>query len=93
MFPICKAPGHYSSKSEEFLHCAVILRPKKPLGSWNLVSSLLGINEAWKGECAVRLQPLANQYKIPAKPNFRKRKIPKFDRNNLDHVLWTKTSL
>ena len=57
------APGPHSSISEEFLH-STILRPKKPLGSWNLVSPLL-INEAWTDECAARLQPLAVQYKTP----------------------------
>ena len=62
MFPICKAPGPNSSKSEEFLH-SPILRPKKPLGSWNLVNPLLRINKAWTDECAARLQPLADQYK------------------------------
>ena len=59
MFPICKAPGPNSSKSEEFLH-SPILRPKKPLGSWNLVNPLLRINKAWTDECAARLQPLAD---------------------------------
>ena len=38
-----------------------ILRPKKPLGSWNLVNPLLRMNEAWIDECAVRLQPLVDQ--------------------------------
>ena len=36
MFPLCEAPGPHSSISEEFLP-SIILRPKKPLGSWNLV--------------------------------------------------------
>ena len=35
----------HSSISEEFLH-SIILRPKKPLGSWNLVNPLLSMNEA-----------------------------------------------
>ena len=60
MFPVCKAPGPYYSISEEFLH-SIILRPNKPLGSWNLVSPLLRINEAWTDECASRLQPLQHQ--------------------------------
>ena len=62
MFPVCKAPGPHSSISEEFLH-STILRPKKPLGSWNLVNPLLSMNEAWMDECAARLQPLVDQYK------------------------------
>jgi hypothetical protein len=33
------APRPHSSKSEEFLH-STILRPKKPLGSWILISQL-----------------------------------------------------
>ena len=37
--------GPHSSISEEFLH-SIILRPKKPLGSWNLVNPLLSMNEA-----------------------------------------------
>ena len=53
----CMAPGPHSSISEEFLH-SIILRPKKPLGSWNLVTPLLRMNEAWMDECAAaRLQP------------------------------------
>ena len=40
-----------------------ILRPKKPIGSWNLVNPLLSINEAWIDERAARLQPLLDQYK------------------------------
>jgi len=64
MFPVCKAPGPgpYSSIAEEFLHFT-ILRPKKPLGSWNLVNPLLRMNEAWMDECAARLQPLVDQLK------------------------------
>ena len=73
MGPICKAPGPHSSISEEFVD-STVLRPKKPLGSWILVSPLLSMNEAWTDECAARLQPLADQYKTPATPNFRKRK-------------------
>ena len=38
-----------------------ILRPKKPLGSWNLVSPLLSMNEVWMDECAARLQPLVDK--------------------------------
>ena len=62
MLPVCMAPGPHSSISEEFLH-STILRPKKPLGSWNLVNPLLSVNEAWMDECAARLQPLVDQYK------------------------------
>ena len=62
MFPVCKAPGPPSSKSEEFLH-SIILRPKKHLGSWNLVNPLLSMNGAWMDECAARLQTLVDQYK------------------------------
>ena len=62
MFPISMAPGPHSNISEEFLH-SIILRPKKPLGSWNLVNPLLSMNEAWMDECAARLQPLVDQYK------------------------------
>ena len=63
MFPISMAPGPHSSISEGFLH-SIILRPKKPLGSWNLVNPLLSVNEAWMDECAVRLQLLVDQYKL-----------------------------
>ena len=59
MFPI---PRPHSSISEEFLH-SIILRPKKPLGNWNLVNPLLRMNEASMDECAARLQPLVDQYK------------------------------
>ena len=81
MFPVFKAPGPHSSISEEFLHF-IILRPKKSLGKWNFVNPLLSMNEAWKDECAARLQPLVDQYKLKKTPNFRNRKIPRFDRNN-----------
>ena len=37
---------------------------------------------AWLYECAARLQPLADQYKTPTTPNFRNRKILRFDLNN-----------
>ena len=50
------------------------LRPKKPIGSWNLVNPLLSMNEAWMDECATRLQPLVDQYKTQTTPNFRNRK-------------------
>ena len=63
MFPISMAPGPHSSISEEFLH-SIILRPKKSLGSWNLVSPLLSTNKGWMDECAARLQQL-DQYKNP----------------------------
>ena len=62
MFPVSMAPGPHSSISEEFLH-STIIRPKKPLGSWNLVNPLFSMNEAWMDECAARLQPLVDQYK------------------------------
>ena len=55
---------------------------KKSLGKWNFVNPLLSMNEAWKDECAARLQPLVDQYKLKKTPNFRNRKIPRFDRNN-----------
>ena len=42
---------------------SIILRPKKPLGSWNIVNPLLSMNEAWMDECAARLQLLVDQYK------------------------------
>jgi len=53
------APEPHSSISEEFLH-STILRPIKPLGSWNLVNPM---NEASMDECAAILQPLLDQYK------------------------------
>ena len=46
MFPVCTAPVPHFSISEEFLH-SIILRPKKPLGSWNLVNPLRSMNNAW----------------------------------------------
>ena len=64
MFPVCMAPGPHSSISEEFLH-SIILRPKKPLGSWNLVNHHLSTNEAWIDECVARLQPLFKKMLIP----------------------------
>ena len=64
MFPVCMTPRPHSSILEEFLH-SIIIRPKKRLGSWNLVNPLLSMNEAWMDECAARLQPLLNQYKNP----------------------------
>ena len=81
MFPISMAPGPHSSISEEFLH-SIILRPKKPLGNWNLVNPLLSMNEAWMDECAARLQPLVDQYKPRQHQTFAIEKIPRFDRNN-----------
>ena len=60
MFHFSMAPGPHSSISEEFLQ-RIILRPKKPLGSWNLVNPLFSMNEAWMDECASRLQPLQHQ--------------------------------
>ena len=62
MFLISMAPGPHSSISEEFLH-SIILRPKKPLGSWNLANPLLSMNEGWIDEYAARLQPPVDQYK------------------------------
>ena len=63
MFPVCKPPGPHSGISKVFLH-STILRPKKPLGSWNQLSALLlRMIEAWTDEYAARLQPLAVQYK------------------------------
>ena len=59
MFPVCTASRPHFSVSEEFLH-SIILRPKKSLGSWNLVNPLLSLNEAWIDECAARLQPLVD---------------------------------
>ena len=53
------APEPHSSISKEFLH-STILRPIKPLGSWNLVNPM---NEASMDECAAVLQPLLDQYK------------------------------
>ena len=38
---------------------------RRILGSWNLVNPLLRMTEAWKDECAARLQPLVDQYKNP----------------------------
>ena len=82
MFPVCMASGSHSSISEEFLH-SIILRPKKPLNSWNLVNSLLSMNmdEAWMDECAARLQPLVDEYKPRQHQTFAIEKIPRFDRN------------
>jgi len=59
-----------------------ILRPKKPIGSRNLVNPLLSMNEAWMDECAARLQPLVDQYKPRQHQPFAIEKIPRFDRNN-----------
>ena len=42
---------------------SIILRPKKPWGSWNLVNPLLSMNEVRMDECAARLQPLVDQHK------------------------------
>ena len=80
MFPISMAPGPHSSISEEFLH-SIILRPKKPLGSWNLANPLLSMNKAGMDECAARLQPLVDQYKPRQHQTFAIEKIPRFDRN------------
>ena len=82
MFHISMAPGPHSSISEEFLH-SIILRPKKPVGSWNLVNPLFSMNEAWMDEWAARLQPLVDQYKPRQHQTFAIEKIPRFDRNNL----------
>ena len=82
MFHISMAPGPHSSISEEFLH-SIILRPKKPVGSWNLVNPLFSMNEAWMDEWAARLQPLVDQYKPRQHQTFAIEKIPRFDCNNL----------
>jgi len=82
MFPVCNF-----SISEKFLH-STIIRPKKPLGSWNLVNHLLGMNEACIDECAARLQPLVDQYKPKQYQTFA---IEKFrDRNNPIISWWQK---
>jgi len=47
-----------------FLH-SIFSGLRRILGSWNLVNPLLRMNEAWKDECAARLQPLVDQYKNP----------------------------
>ena len=73
MFPNCMAS--HSSILEEFLQ-SIILRLKKPLGSWNLVNPLLSMNEAWMDECAARLQPQVDQYKPSQHQTFA------IDRNN-----------
>ena len=77
---LSKAHGPHSSFSEEFLHF-IILRSKKPLGSWNLVNPLLSMNEAWTDECAARLQSLVYQYKPKQHQTFTV-KIPRSDRYN-----------
>jgi len=66
---------------------------KTCVGSWILVSLLLSINEVWKGEW---LSDITNDrsLKTITTPNFRNRKILRFDRNNpINHVLVTKKSL
>ena len=73
MFPVCKAPRPHSSISEELLQ-SIIFRPKKPLGSWNLVNLLLRMNEVGKDECAASLQPHGRSVKTHTTPNFRNRK-------------------
>jgi len=55
MFPISMTPRPHSSISEGF---SIFSGLRRILGSWNLVNPLLSMNEAWKGECAARLQPL-----------------------------------
>ena len=59
---------------EEFQH-SIILRPKKPLGSWNLVNPLLRLNEAWMDECAGRIQPLVILFKHKLHQTFALRKF------------------
>ena len=76
MFPISMAPGPHSSISEGFLH-SIFSGLRRILGSWNLLSPLLRMNEAWMDECAARLQPLVNQHQT-----FAIEKIPRCDRNN-----------
>ena len=87
MFPVWRAPGIL----EEFLH-STILRPKKPLGSWNLVSPLLWIKEAWTDECAASLQRLVDQYNTPATLNFCNRKILRFNYLTTWSCSWDKNS-
>ena len=60
MFPVSKAPGPHSSKSEEFLH-SIFSGLRRILGSWILVSPLLRMTEVRMDECAARLQPLVDQ--------------------------------
>ena len=64
MFPISMAPAPHSSISEGLLP-STFSSLRRILGSWDLVNPLLRMNEAWMGECAVRLQPLVTQYKNP----------------------------
>ena len=64
VFPVSVAPVPHSSISEGFLH-SIFSGIRRILGSWNLVSPLLRVNEAWTDECAARLQPLADQYINP----------------------------
>ena len=49
MFPVCKAPEPHPVWRIPALY---YFRPKKSLGSWNLVNPLLSMNEAWMDECA-----------------------------------------
>ena len=74
MFHISMATGPYSTISEGFLH-SILSALRRILGSWNLVNPLLSMNEAWMDECAARLQPLVDQYKIPILKDFAQKKM------------------
>ena len=64
MFSTSMVPRPHSSISEGFLH-SIFSGLRRILGSWNLVNPLISMNEAWRDECAARLQPLVDQYKDP----------------------------
>jgi len=64
VFISVNAPGPHSSISEGFLH-SIFSGLRRILGSWNLVNSLLRMNEVWMDECAAGLQPLVDKYKDP----------------------------
>ena len=81
MFPISMAPGPHSRLSEGFLH-SIFSGLRRILGSWNLVNPLISMNEAWRDECAARLQLLVDQYKPRKHQTFAIEKIPRFDCNN-----------
>ena len=73
MFPAVWHPaGPHSSILEECLH-TIILRPKKPLGSWNLVNPLLRMNEAW-----MNVLPDYNPWQININPYNTKLSQQKF---------------
>ena len=64
MFSTSMVPRPHSSISEGFLH-SIFSGLRRILGSWNLVNPLISMNEAWRDECAARLQPMVDQYKDP----------------------------